>query len=51
LIALQDIVGEASQSGEDAGIFSDSRGVFAERDVARVVGCVLDTPYRRPLII
>jgi len=44
LIALQDIVGEASQSGEDAGIFSDSRGVFAERDVARVVGCVLDGP-------
>ncbi len=44
MIGLQDIVGEAAQSGEDAGIFSDSRGVFAERDIARVVGCVLDAP-------
>src|SRR5208337_1190563 len=44
LIELQDIIGEAAHSGEDAGIFSDSRGVFAERDIARVVGCVLDPP-------
>ena len=44
LIGLQDIVGEAAQSGEDARIFPDSRGVFAERDIARVVGCVFDSP-------
>ncbi len=44
MIELQDIIGEAAHSGEDAGIFSDSRGVFAERDIARVVGCVLDPP-------
>ena len=44
LIALQDVVGEASQSGEDARIFPDSRCVLAEADIARVVGCVLDAP-------
>jgi len=44
LIALQDIVGEAAQSCEDAGICSDSRVVLAECYVARVVGCVFDAP-------
>ena len=44
MIGLQDIVGEAAQSGEDSWIFPDSRGVFAEGDVARVMGCVLDPP-------
>ena len=44
MIALQDIVGETAQSGEDAWIFSDSRGILAEGDIARVVGCVLDAP-------
>ena len=37
-------MGEAAQSGEDTGIFPDSRCVFAERDIARVMGCVLDRP-------
>jgi len=46
LIGLQDIVGEAAQSGEDARIFPDSRCVFAECDIARVMGCVLDAPMR-----
>ena len=46
MIALQDIVGEAAQSGEDSGIFSDSRCVLAEGDIARIVGCVLDAPMR-----
>ena len=44
MIGLQDIVREAAQSGEDSGIFSDSRSVLAERDIARVVRCVLDPP-------
>jgi len=44
LIALQDIVGKAAQSREDSRVFSDSRCVLAEGDIARVVGCVLDAP-------
>ena len=44
MIALQDIVGEAAQSGEDAGIFPDSRGVLAESNITRVVRRVLDAP-------
>ena len=44
LIASQDIVAPAAHSGEDARIFSDSRGILAERDVARVMRCVLDGP-------
>ena len=44
MIGLQDIIGEAAQSGENARIFSDSRGVLAEGHIARVVGCVLDSP-------
>ena len=44
LIEAKDIVAETPQSGEDAGIFSDARGVFAQGDVARVVGFVLDSP-------
>ena len=44
LIAAQDVGGPASHSGEDIRIFSDARGILAERDVARVMGCVLDAP-------
>lgn len=44
MIAFQDVVGEAAQSSEDARIFSDSRCVFTERNIARVVRSVLDRP-------
>ena len=44
LIVTQDIVGEAAESGEDSGVGSNARGVFAQSDVARVVGFVLDPP-------
>ena len=44
MIALQDIIGKAAQSCEDSRVFSDSRCVLAEGDIARVVGCVLDAP-------
>jgi quercetin dioxygenase-like cupin family protein len=44
LIEPQDIVSEAAHSREDAGVFSDARCVFAERDVTRVMELVLDAP-------
>jgi len=44
LIAFQDVVGETSQAGENAGVFPDSGAVFSERDVAGVVGRVFDAP-------
>jgi hypothetical protein len=44
LIEAQDIVSEAAQSGEDARVAADARGVFAECDVARVVLFVFDAP-------
>ena len=44
LIEPQDIVSEAAHSREDAGVFSDARCVFAERDVTRVMELVLDSP-------
>ena len=52
LIAAQDVGGPASHSGEDPRIFSDARGILAERDVARVMGCVVSRPegfHLRPL--
>src|SRR6195256_2569243 len=44
LIEPQDIISEAAQSGEDARVAADARGVFAEGDVAGVVLLVFDTP-------
>jgi len=44
LIEAQDIVSEAAQSGEDARVAADARGIFAERDVAGVVLFVFDAP-------
>ena len=44
MIEPQDIVGEAAQSGENTRVTADTRGVFAERDVACVMLLVFDTP-------
>jgi hypothetical protein len=44
LIALQDIVSEAAQSGENARILSDSRCIFTERDISRVMRGVFYSP-------
>ena len=44
LIEPENIVGEASNSREDARIFSNARCVFAERDIARVVKLIFDPP-------
>ena len=44
MVAAQDIVRDAPESGDDSGISSNSRGVFAESDITRVVGFVLDPP-------
>ena len=44
LIEAKDIVAETPQSGEDAGIFSDARGVFTQGDVAGVMEPVFDLP-------
>src|ERR1700693_74578 len=44
LIEPQDIISEAAQSGEDARVAADARGIFAEGDVAGVVLFVFDTP-------
>src|SRR6266849_8024966 len=44
LVEPQDIVSEAAQSGEDARVAADARGIFAEGNVARVVLFVFDTP-------
>src|SRR5277367_3927815 len=44
LIELQDIISEAAQSGEDAWVAADARGIFTEGDVAGVVLFVFDTP-------
>ena len=44
LIEPQDIISEAAQSGEDARVAADARGIFAEGDVADVVLFVFDTP-------
>jgi hypothetical protein len=43
-ISPKDVEGEGSQQSESCGIDSDSRGVFAEGDVADVMVCVLDAP-------
>src|SRR5208282_6875684 len=44
LIEPENIVGEASNSREDARIFSNARCIFAERDIARVVKLIFDPP-------
>ena len=44
MVRSQDVVTEASESREDAGIFSDSRGILAQGHVARVVRFVLNAP-------
>ncbi len=44
LIEPQDIISEAAQSGEDAWVAADARGIFTEGDVAGVVLFVFDTP-------
>lgn len=44
MIEAQDVVGEAAYSREDAGIFADTRSVFAKGHVARVMGFVFDVP-------
>jgi hypothetical protein len=44
LIAAQDIVRDAPESCDDCGVGSNARCVFAESDVMRVVGFVLDCP-------
>ena len=41
---LEDIEGETSHAGENAGIAADARAVFAEGDVAGVVGGGFDPP-------
>ena len=44
LIEPQDVIGEASQSGEDARVAADARGIFAEGDIAGVVLLVFNAP-------
>src|SRR5262249_29553942 len=44
LIEPQDIISEAAQSGENAWVAADARGIFAGGDVAGVVRFVFDTP-------
>lgn len=44
MIGAQNIVGKAAESGEDARVFSDAGGVFAQRDIACVMRRVLDPP-------
>ena len=44
MIEPQDIISEAAQSGEDAWVAADARGVFAEGDIAGVVLFVFDSP-------
>src|SRR5882672_1863947 len=44
LIEPQDIVSEAAQSGENARVTADARGIFAEDNVARVVLFIFDAP-------
>jgi hypothetical protein len=45
-VCLEDVEAKTSQSGEYPGIGPDTRAVFAERDVAAVVGCRFDRPMR-----
>ena len=45
-VSLEDVEGETAQAGEHAGIGADARAVFAEGDVAAVVGSGLDPPMR-----
>ncbi len=45
-VGLEDVEGEAAQSGEHAGVGADARTVLAQGDVAAVVGGVLDPPVR-----
>src|ERR1019366_1622354 len=52
LVEPQDIIGEAADSGEDAGIFANTRGVLAQRNVADMVRAVVSRPegfHLRPL--
>ena len=44
MIEPQDIISEAAQSGENARVAADARGILTERDVARVVLFVFDAP-------
>src|ERR1700761_2804482 len=45
-VGLEDVEGESAPAGEHAGIGADARAVFAEGDVAAVVGGGLDPPMR-----
>ena len=45
-VCLEDVEGEAAQSGEHARVGADTRAVLAEGDVAAVVGGILDRPVR-----
>jgi hypothetical protein len=45
-VGLEDVEAEAAQAGEHAGVGADARAVFAQGDVAAVVGGRLDHPMR-----
>lgn len=45
-VGLEDVEAEAAQAGEHAGVGADARAVFAQGDVAAVVGGRLDPPMR-----
>src|ERR1700752_4892943 len=45
-VGLENVEGETAQAGEHAGIGADARAVFAQGDVAAVVGGGLDPPMR-----
>ena len=44
MVAAQNIVGEATQAGEDAGVDADAGSVFIESNIAGVVATVFDAP-------
>ena len=44
MVVTEDVVRDAPQSRDDSRICSNARGIFAECDIARVVGFVLDPP-------
>jgi len=44
LVAAQDVVAEAAQPGEDAGVAADARLILQEGDVTRVMQRIFDMP-------
>ena len=45
-VGSQDVSGERTDAGEDAGVFSNAGGIFSHGDITDVMGAIFNAPMR-----